>query len=37
MAKTLGFLYKARPFLERNALLALYYSIYKPTYTANIA
>ena len=26
IAKNLGLLYKARPFLERNALLALYYS-----------
>ena len=26
IAKKLGLLYKARPFLERNALLALYYS-----------
>ena len=30
-AKKLGLLYKARPFLERNALLALYYS-YIQTY-----
>ena len=31
IAKKLGLLYKARPFLERNALLALYYS-YIQTY-----
>ena len=31
IAKNLGLLYKARPFLERNALLALYYS-YIQTY-----
>ena len=38
IAKNLGLLYKARPFLERNALLALYYS-YIQTYInfANIA
>ena len=38
IAKNLGLLYKARPFLERNALLALYYS-YMQTYMnyANIA
>ena len=38
VAKNLGLLYKARPFLERNALLALYYS-YIQTYInyANIA
>ena len=30
-AKNLGLLYKARPFLERNVLLALNYS-YIPTY-----
>ena len=38
IAKKLGLLYKARPFLERNALLALYYS-YIQTYInyANIA
>ena len=38
IAKNLGLLYKARPFLERNALLALYYS-YIQTYMnyANIA
>ena len=36
--KILGLLYKARPFLERNALLALYYS-YIQTYInyANMA
>ena len=32
IAKNLGLLYKARPFSERNVLLALYYSyIQKPT------
>ena len=31
IAKNVGLLYKARPFLERNALLALYYS-YMQTY-----
>ena len=38
IAKNLGLLYKARPFLERNVLLALYYS-YIQTYInyANIA
>ena len=38
IAKNLGLLYKVRPFLERNALLALYYS-YIQTYInyANIA
>ena len=38
IAKNLGLLYKARPFIERNALLALYYS-YIQTYInyANIA
>ena len=38
IAKNLGLLYKARPFLERNALLALYYS-YIQTYInyANIS
>ena len=38
IAKNLGLLYKARPFLERNGLLALYHS-YIQTYTnyANIA
>ena len=38
IAKNLGLLYKGRPFLERNALLALYYS-YIQTYInyANIA
>ena len=38
IAKNLGLHYKARPFLERNALLALYYS-YMQTYInyANIA
>ena len=38
IAKNLGLLYKARPFLDRNALLALYYS-YIQTYIsyANIA
>ena len=38
IAKNLGLLYKARPFLERNALLALYYSCIQ-TYInyANIA
>ena len=38
IAKNLGLLYKARPFLERNALLVLYYS-YIQTYIncANIA
>ena len=37
-AKKLGLLYKARPFLERNVLLALHYS-YITTYInyANIA
>ena len=38
ISKNLGLLYKVRPFLERNALLALYYS-YMQTYKnyANIA
>ena len=35
IAKCLGHLYKARPFLEKNALLALYYS-YKQTYINNV-
>ena len=38
IAKTLGLIFKARPFLNRNALLAFYYS-YMQTYInyANIA